>query len=318
MAHLFDSKLAISFYAVVSEGSVTAGARARGVAQPWMSEQIRKLERLLGRRLLVRTSRRLELTEEGRQFLPYAKALAEADEAAQAFVSELRLRHAATLSIGACQFATGIPERRRLVETLMARHPQLKMSVMMGNTADLLDGLVRGEFDIVIVHELGVVDRPEFEHILLAQRQGFLMVPEDDPLAQCTTIKLSQIVGRKLFVGPGNDDPRSMNRSLLPLFDAGVELVHCPDSERSFIEARALQHGGLCMYWSLDDRPKEAIGQRCVPIEGPPIHSPLALVRRAGEATPPVRWTWNVAAAYLESASTNVVQVQPTVRSAIS
>jgi len=89
MAQIFDSKLAISFYAVALAGSVSGGARARGVAQPWMSEQMRKLEVQLGCRLFDRSSRRLDLTDEGAQFLPYAKALAEADEAAQRFASGL-------------------------------------------------------------------------------------------------------------------------------------------------------------------------------------------------------------------------------------
>jgi DNA-binding transcriptional LysR family regulator len=299
MTQIFDPKLAISFYAVVSEGSVTAGARARGVAQPWMSEQIRKLERHLGSRLLLRTSRHLELTNEGRQFLPYARALAEANQSAQAFVNDRRSSRSLTLKIGACQFLQGIPERRRLIESVLARHPQVKMDVKIGNTTDLIDELMQGEFDLVMVHLLGIADRTDLEQTLLAQRTGYLLVPEDDALAKLDQVDPALLIGRKLFIGPGNDDIKSMSRALLPLVDAGMEMVHCPDSERSFIEALAMQHRGLCVYWSVDGLPREPLnGQRCVAFGGPPLLSPLGIVRRSGEAmTRPMRWTWELASA---------------------
>jgi DNA-binding transcriptional LysR family regulator len=299
MPQIFDPKLAISFYSVVMEGSVTAGARARGVAQPWMSEQIRKLERHLGSRLLLRTSRNLELTEDGRLFLPYARALAEANESAQAFVHHRRSRKSHVLTMGACQFMQGTPERRRLIEALLAAYPQVKLDMKIGNSIDLIDALLRGEFDLVMVHLLGIMDRPDLDRMLLAQRTGYLLVPEKDPLAQFNRIESVMLAGRKLFVGPGNDDLSSMSRALLPLLDAGMELVHCPDGERSFIEALAMQHGELCVYWSVSGAPREpANGQCCIPFEGPPLLSPLGIVRRAGETmTRPMRWTWELASA---------------------
>ena len=121
-------------------------------------------------------------------------------------------------------------------------------------------------------------------------------MPEDDPVAKLDHVDPAMIAGRELFVGPGNDDPKALVGSLRTLIDAGVQLVHCPDSERSVIEALARKHRGLCIYWSPDGRPKApGSGQRCVSLKDGLLPSPLALVRRTGENSRPVRWTWHVA-----------------------
>jgi DNA-binding transcriptional LysR family regulator len=306
MAQRFDPKLAISFHAVVEAGSITGGAAARRVTQPWMSEQVRKLEMQLGAQLLVRTSRSLALTDAGREFLPFARCLAEANEKAQVFATSLQGRQRLQLSIGACQYSVGIPERLSLIGSLIAREPHLKIDVIPGRTVELVESLLHGEHDLVIVHQFGVMERPGIEQVLLACRSGLLMMRTDDPLAAEAVVPVSRLAGRKLFVSPGNDDPVSMERSLKPLAEAGMEIVRCPDTERKLIESMAFHQRELCIKWH-SGVPVAGTAGECIdgmvalPFEGGPIASPIALVRRAGEPPGrPVRLAWDIA---LEMAS---------------
>lgn len=301
MAQRFDPKLAISFHAVVEAGSITGGAAARRVTQPWMSEQVRKLEVQLGVQLLVRTSRSLALTDAGREFLPFAQALAEANEKAQVFAASLQGRQRLRLNIGACQYSVGIPERLSLIGNLMAREQNLKIDVIPGRTVELVDSLLHGDHDLIMVHQYGVMDRPGIEHVQLACRIGHLLMRSDDPLAEESVVPRERLAGRKLFVSPGNDDPVSMARSLMPLSDAGMEIVRCPDTERKLIESMAFHQRELCIKWHFGGAPEASDGENiagmvCRPFVGGPIRSPLALVRRAGE-TPgrPVRLAWEIA-----------------------
>ena len=53
------------FLAVAREQSISAAAQALHLTQPTLSRQLRELEEELGKQLMVRGSRRIELTEDG-------------------------------------------------------------------------------------------------------------------------------------------------------------------------------------------------------------------------------------------------------------
>ncbi|OHV08693.1 LysR family transcriptional regulator [Kushneria phosphatilytica] len=72
-----------AFIAVVDAGSITAAAEQLGQTTSGVSRALNRLERKLATTLLRRTTRRLELTEEGREFLEHARAILAAVEAAE-------------------------------------------------------------------------------------------------------------------------------------------------------------------------------------------------------------------------------------------
>ena len=67
-----------SFLAVSKTLNFTGAARQLGVPQSTISRQINDLESQLGVRLFYRTKRDVQLTDEGRIFLPYAQEMADA------------------------------------------------------------------------------------------------------------------------------------------------------------------------------------------------------------------------------------------------
>src|SRR3954470_25075894 len=88
------------FLATVRHGSFSAAAADLHLAQPSLSDQVRRLEAELGVPLFVRAGRRLELTEAGRLLRPHAeRTLAAADDAA-ASVREIRALRGGTVAFG--------------------------------------------------------------------------------------------------------------------------------------------------------------------------------------------------------------------------
>ncbi|NKM97871.1 LysR family transcriptional regulator [Rhizobium leguminosarum] len=68
--------------AVVDAGSISAGSRKLNAPLPSVSRKVAELERQLGANLLVRTSRNLQLTDAGRDYVDAArKIMADLDEA---------------------------------------------------------------------------------------------------------------------------------------------------------------------------------------------------------------------------------------------
>lgn len=74
----FDWNRARAFLVTAEEGSLSAAARALGVAQPTLSRQVAALERELGVALFERVGKGLALTETGLELLEHARTMGEA------------------------------------------------------------------------------------------------------------------------------------------------------------------------------------------------------------------------------------------------
>lgn len=74
----FDWNRARAFLVTAEEGSLSAAARALGMAQPTLSRQVAALEHELRVTLFERVSRGLELTHSGRELLEHARSMGDA------------------------------------------------------------------------------------------------------------------------------------------------------------------------------------------------------------------------------------------------
>ncbi len=107
-----------SFVSVATRGSLTAAARAEGVAPAIMGRRLDALEERLGVKLLVRTTRRISLTHEGSAFLEDCQrvladiANAEASVSAGGVKASGHLRITAPAGFGRRHVAPLVPKFR--------------------------------------------------------------------------------------------------------------------------------------------------------------------------------------------------------------
>ncbi|MCU4748895.1 MULTISPECIES: LysR family transcriptional regulator [unclassified Streptomyces] len=145
------------FLAAVSHGSFSAAADALHIAQPSLSEQIRRLEHTLGVVLFTRTNRRLQLTDAGRTLLPHAeRTLADVRELGQA-VREVRTLSGGTVSFGAFNSAH-LYLLTPLIRDFHEQYPQVLVRVVGLNSAEVADAVRAGEL------EAGLVQLPIKDH----------------------------------------------------------------------------------------------------------------------------------------------------------
>ncbi len=135
-----------SFVSVATRGSLTAAARAEGVAPAIMSRRIDALEERLGVKLLVRTTRRLALTHEGSAFLEDCQRLladfanAEASVSAGGVKASGHLRVTAPAGFGRRHVAPLVPLFRE-------RHPEVTVSL---NLSDRVVDLATEGYDCAV------------------------------------------------------------------------------------------------------------------------------------------------------------------------
>src|SRR5262245_46079720 len=89
------------FVAVADEGSFARAAAKVRVAQPSLSQQIRKLEAEIGQPLFDRLPRSVVLTEAGRCFIDYARQILASIGDARRCVDELKGEIAGKVAVGA-------------------------------------------------------------------------------------------------------------------------------------------------------------------------------------------------------------------------
>ncbi len=158
------------FLAAADHGSFSAAAETLLMAQPSLSEQIRRLEAELGVPLFMRVGRGLELTEAGRLLRPHAeRTLAEAQEAVES-VREVRDLSGGTVAFGtfgsAHHYLLG-----GLVQDFRTRHPQVRVRAIGQNSAEVADAVRDGHLEaglvVLPVDDRGLDVRPSIRDELL-------------------------------------------------------------------------------------------------------------------------------------------------------
>lgn len=169
------------FLEVAREGSITRAAERLHISQPTLSKQLKDLEGELGKKLFVRGSHDVKLTDEGMLLRKRAEDILNmADKTVEEFRS-LGEFNGGDVWVG-CAESDGIKHLARCFMALLERYPGLRLHLQSGNSADVTERLDRGLLDFaVIVHE---VDLSKYNYLELpaTDRYGVLM-RKDSPLA---------------------------------------------------------------------------------------------------------------------------------------
>ena len=192
---MFDARLLSVFREVATRGSFSDAATVLSFTQPAISQQIARLERQLGTRLLVRDARGVTLTPAGEILLRHAETvlaqlrLAEAEVLAATGVERPRLRVGAFPSAAASIMPPALAELR-------ASHPETDVAMRVVEDAEGIDALRRGELDIAMVldSELMPLELPAgIEAVHVLDNPLLIALPYSHPLAARSAIALADL-----------------------------------------------------------------------------------------------------------------------------
>lgn len=185
------------FVAVAQMSNFSRAAERCHVSQPSLSQQIQKLELRLGQSLFHRLGRRAVLTDAGRLLLDRATTiLATADDA------ERQLR-AADESTGGRLAVGAIPTLApfllpRALQHFGKRFPQVELVIREDVTANLVQGLVEGELDLVVAALPIADDRLRAEPIVTETL--FAAMARNHPLARHRRLTIQQLTQERFIL----------------------------------------------------------------------------------------------------------------------
>lgn len=197
--------------AVVEEGSISAGARRLRAPLATVSRKVSDLESHLRTSLLVRTSRRIELTEAGRDYVAAAKRIMDqVDEAEQTAAGEYREPRGELLFTAPVSF--GQQHVLPVVLEFLKAHPLIDMRITFADRrVNLIEEQIHvalriGELDDnnLIATRVGEVRLATFASPAYLDSAGVPQTPEDlkDFDGISTVGWRFQRGGRNLFVEP--------------------------------------------------------------------------------------------------------------------
>jgi DNA-binding transcriptional LysR family regulator len=228
------------FLTLAEEQHFTWAADRLGVSQPTLSRQIRRLEEVLGRSLLDRSTRHPRLTLEGRRLQAELRTLLPRLEAA--------LQPPEPQAVFRLGYAWGFPVKlgRQAIEHMEERHQVLVQPVRVDDrTAGLRDASV----DAALLW--GPVDDPRLKSVELLREPRVAAVSRRSTLAVQSTVTWRDLGRRCLVVNTlsGTLTPEDWPRSTMPEIGAETtnieEYLHAVAARRgvgALPESVAAQH----------------------------------------------------------------------------
>ncbi len=213
--------------------------------QPRLSERLRRIELEVGARLFDRTSRGIELTQAGRKFLPFARAISDTFAQGVLEISESEDELRGELHVGISHtHAAVIPE---LMVGFQDQYPGTKVKVTRTQADHVAGGVSSKRFDVGLCYEPlsydGLVWEPLFKAYMMVVAASGAGLPSQTTLASlsdsslvlptraCSTrVHLDRCVaelGLALKVKMEIDDPQA----LLAIVKTGFAISILPETK---------------------------------------------------------------------------------------
>jgi DNA-binding transcriptional LysR family regulator len=178
------------FVAVAEELHFGRAAQRLHMAQPPLSQQIRRLEEIIGHPLLLRTSRHVRLTAAGEELLKRAQQVLRKISEDLHSTRRVGRGEVGTLTVGfiASSMLTVFP---RMLSAYRKQFPEVELRLREFYTSALLRALRDGTADIGITRDAGIEEGLHTE--ILLPEPYIAVVPQCHPLATKRSIHVSEL-----------------------------------------------------------------------------------------------------------------------------
>ncbi|MEW6645511.1 MAG: LysR family transcriptional regulator [Pseudomonadota bacterium] len=197
---MIETRLLRQFVAVAEELHFHRAAQRLNMAQPPLSQAIRRLEDELRVPLFTRSRRAVTLTPAGVAFLETARRtlaqLTEGADHARRVAAGVAGRLAITfLESAAYDLLPGV------LRAFRARYPDVELTLQEATSAEQVEALRDGAADVGLMRWPGV-PTPGLAFERLAQEPIVVALPDDHPLARLRAVPLARLAGDSFIASP--------------------------------------------------------------------------------------------------------------------
>jgi DNA-binding transcriptional LysR family regulator len=199
-----------AFIAIATHRNFRRAAADLHITQTALSRRLQTLEGFLGVKLIERTTRSVEVTRTGADFLPRARRLLTELETSLTDIRETGKARRGSVTI-ACVPSIGARYLPRVIQQYSAVHPENRITILDHSSFGVAESVLRrdAEFGINVTgsHDVGLVSVP-------LERDRFVLICRDDhPLAGRKKVSWRQLAPH-LLIFPGS---LSANKPVLEL-----------------------------------------------------------------------------------------------------
>ncbi|MDW4511566.1 MULTISPECIES: LysR family transcriptional regulator [Priestia] len=185
------------FLTVAREGNITRAADFLHVTQPTLSRQLKDLEQELGKKLFVRSSHSVILTDEGMLLRNRAEEIVNMMDKLEAEFSSMEETIGGDVYIGGGE-TEAMKHIARVAKDVQVRYPNIRYHLYSGNEEDITERLDKGLLDFGILIQPADISKYNYLNMPAKDIWGVVM-KKDSSLAVKESIQAADLVNVPLI-----------------------------------------------------------------------------------------------------------------------
>lgn len=203
------------FKEIVKQGSISKAAEVLHIAQPPLSQLLKKLETDLGTTLIHRYRQKWELTATGEILYQYANQMLMQIQDVKQQIQEIEQGIGGTVSIGVSSTCSNM--LIDYVSTFRTQYPNVEIKIVTGNSEELLKRLEQREIDVALLLRLG--NSEQYEMKILKKQPTAVIIPSSWAASFSSQHVTIEQIAQFPFIMLGAMEGLSFNEDLFKVFD---------------------------------------------------------------------------------------------------
>ena len=228
-----------AFVAVARTGSFTLAAESLYITQSALTGLIKELEQILGMRVVDRSTRRMNLSDMGRELFPLVEKILNDLDRVLADVAERKSLKTGFVRVAAPQLmaSTLLPE---IIAAYNAVHPEVRVKLVDSVVESIVSRVFSGEVDLGIGPERDPNSDITAEELF--EGRFMAVFPRGHPLSQFREVSWADLLANPFISLHGQFTERLM----VDLREAAGDIKFAPTNEVAFMStALAMVNAGL-------------------------------------------------------------------------